>query len=136
MTKSRFLFAAMGGAALMVMSGMGLGIGPSTAALATETGVQDQSTNDQASSDQGNARREMRAGNALEAAELERRFFRIVGLPICRSNRSGGAQRCIEYLRYDYDRTVSVYRFKYIQQGRVRYIDLDARSGRVLNRSR
>ena len=98
---------------------------------AAMSGAQEQSR-----SDQGEARREMKAGNLLEARELENRFFRAVRKPVCRSGQSSGSGECIEYLNYDYDRVAKAYRFKYILQGRVSFMDIDARTGRVINRSR
>ncbi|MBT8426530.1 MAG: PepSY domain-containing protein [Erythrobacter sp.] len=73
-------------------------------------------------SDQGEARKEMRAGNILSSREIENRV-----LPTMR-----GA----EYLGFDYDRTAMAYRLKFIRDGRVLYVDVDARTGRILRRSR
>jgi len=102
-----------------------------TAPAAAMSGAQEQSR-----SDQGEARREMKAGNLLQARELENRFFRAVRKPVCRSGQSSSSGDCIEYLNYDYDRVAKAYRFKYISKGRVSFMDLDARTGRVINRSR
>ena len=71
--------------------------------------------------DQGEARKEMRAGNVLSLREIERRI-----LPTMR-----GA----EYLGPAYDSTAMAYRLKFIRDGRVQFVDVDARTGRVLNRS-
>ncbi len=73
-------------------------------------------------SDQGEARKEMRAGNILSSREIENRV-----LPTMR-----GA----EYLGFDYDRTAMAYRLKFIRDGRVLYVDVDARTGRIMRRSR
>lgn len=75
----------------------------------------------QAQSDQGEARKEMQAGNTLSLREIERRV-----LPTMQ-----GA----EYLGPAYDSTVMAYRLKFIRNGRVMYVDVDARSGRVIRRS-
>ena len=40
-----------------------------------------------------------------------------------------------EYLGPAYDATARAYRLKFIKDGRVTYIDVDARSGRIINRS-
>lgn len=72
--------------------------------------------------DQGEARKEMRAGNIMRSREIEERI-----LPTMR-----GA----EYLGFDYDSTVMAYRLKFIRDGRVLFVDVDARTGRVLRRSR
>ncbi|WBY17839.1 PepSY domain-containing protein [Erythrobacteraceae bacterium WH01K] len=71
---------------------------------------------------QDEARKEMRAGNVLSLREIERRV-----LPIMR-----GA----EYLGPAYDSTAVAYRLKFIRDGKVTFVDVDARTGRVLRRSR
>lgn len=72
--------------------------------------------------DQGEARKEMRAGNILRIREIEAMI-----LP---------AMRGSEYLGFEYDSVVMAYRLKFIREGRVTFVDVDARSGRVLRRSR
>lgn len=72
--------------------------------------------------DQGEARKEMKAGNVLSLREIERRV-----LPQMRGS---------EYLGPAYDATARAYRLKFIREGRVTYVDVDARTGRVINRSR
>ena len=76
----------------------------------------------QSRSEQGEARKEMRAGNVLSLREIERRI-----LPQMRGS---------EYLGPAYDATARAYRLKFIKDGRVTYIDVDARTGRIINRSR
>ena len=71
---------------------------------------------------QDEARKEMRAGNVLSLREIERRV-----LPTMR-----GA----EYLGPAYDSTAVAYRLKFIRDGKVTFVDVDARTGRVLRRSR
>ncbi|MFW2350919.1 PepSY domain-containing protein [Qipengyuania sp.] len=73
-------------------------------------------------SEQGEARREMNAGNILQLRDIEARI-----LPTMR-----GA----EYLGPAYDSTALAYRLKFIKDGRVMYVDVDARTGKVLRRSR
>lgn len=73
-------------------------------------------------SDQGEARKEMRAGNILRAREIENRIVPKMGNA--------------EYLGFDYDSTAMAYRLKFIKDGKVLFIDVDARTGRVLRRSR
>ena len=75
----------------------------------------------QSRSDQGEARKEMKAGNQLSLREIERRV-----LPRMRGS---------EYLGPAYDPVARAYRLKFIKEGRVTYIDVDARSGRIINRS-
>ena len=75
----------------------------------------------QQNSDQGEARKEMRAGNVLSLREIEARI-----LPTMRD---------AEYLGPAYDSTAMAYRLKFIRDGRVTFIDVDARTGRVIRRS-
>jgi len=113
MKQRRFLLAALVGAALTVI----VGTGSATSALAAGVVAQEQSR-----SDQGTARREMRAGNQLSLREIEKRV-----LPTMR-----GA----EYLGPSYDSTARAYRLKFIRDGRVTYVDVDARTGRIISRIR
>ena len=84
---------------------------------AVATGGQDQSR-----SDQGEARKEMQAGNVLSLREIERRV-----LPQMQGS---------EYLGPAYDSIARAYRLKFIKDGRVTYVDVDARTGRIIGRSR
>ena len=77
---------------------------------------------DQPRNEQGEARREAEAGNQLKLREIERRI-----LP-----QMQGA----EYLGPAYDATARAYRLKFIKDGRVTYVDVDARTGRIIGRSR
>lgn len=86
-------------------------------APAAAAGVQDQPR-----SDQGEARREMQAGNVLSLREIERRV-----LPQMQGS---------EYLGPAYDSIARAYRLKFIKDGRVTYVDVDARTGRIIGRSR
>lgn len=72
--------------------------------------------------EQGEARREAQAGTQLSLREIERRI-----LPQMRDS---------EYLGPAYDSTARAYRLKFIKDGRVTYVDVDARTGRVIGRSR
>ena len=72
--------------------------------------------------DQGEARREMHAGNQLSLREIEKRI-----VPQMKGS---------EYLGPSYDSQAHAYRLKFIRDGRVTYIDVDARTGRILKRSR
>lgn len=90
------------------------------AALAL-TGVP-ASAQDQLRGDQGEARREALAGTQLSLREIERKI-----LP-----QMNGA----EYLGPAYDSTARAYRLKFIRDGRVSYVDVDARTGRIIGRSR
>ncbi len=76
----------------------------------------------QARDDQGQVRREMKAGNVQSLREIEGRI-----LP---------QMRGMQYLGPEYDAAAMAYRLKFIHDGRVMFIDVDARSGRVMRRSR
>ena len=41
-----------------------------------------------------------------------------------------------EYLGFAYDSTARAYRLKFIKDGRVTHVDVDARTGRIIGRSR
>ncbi len=85
-------------------------------------GVHELHAQDQLRSEQGEARREMQAGTQLSLREIERRV-----LPRMPDS---------EYLGPAYDSIARAYRLKFIKEGRVTYVDVDARSGRIINRSR
>lgn len=72
--------------------------------------------------DQGEARREAQAGTIMRSGEIEARI-----LPMMRD---------AEYLGFAYDSTARAYRLKFIKDGRVSYVDVDARTGRIIGRSR
>ncbi|HTM94978.1 MAG TPA: PepSY domain-containing protein [Croceibacterium sp.] len=104
----RFVSMLMG-AALLVTGVSG------TAALAQAHGHQHRD-------DQGQARKAMRDGNVRSLREIEQSV-----LP-----RMKGAQ----YLGPEYDSAAMAYRLKFIRDGRVTFVDVDARSGRILGISR
>ena len=72
--------------------------------------------------EQGQARKEMKAGNIMRIRDIEKRVLPTMGKA--------------EYLGFAYDPTALAYRLKFIREGRVTYVDVDARTGRVINRSR
>lgn len=76
----------------------------------------------QTRSEQGEARKEMKAGNVLSLRQIERRV-----LP---------SMKGAEYLGPAYDSTAMAYRLKFIRDGQVMFVDVDARTGRILGRSR
>ena len=80
------------------------------------------SAQEQARGDQGEARRESQAGNIMRSGEIEARI-----LPMMK-----GA----EYLGFAYDSSARAYRLKFIKDGRVTHVDVDARTGRIIGRSR
>lgn len=72
--------------------------------------------------EQGEVRKERRAGNVQSLRDIERKV-----LP----KMSG-----MQYLGPEYDPAAMAYRLKFIQNGKVFFVDVDARSGQVLSRSR
>lgn len=72
--------------------------------------------------DQENARKGVRQGDVRSLRQIEQSV-----LP-----RMKGAQ----YLGPEYDSAAMAYRLKFIKDGRVTFVDVDARSGRILGISR
>lgn len=91
--------------------------GPASVAHAVVIGQNLQEKGDQAS-----ARAEMKAGRNMPIGEIERRIVR----------RMGDA----EYLGFEYDRAASAYRLKFIENGKVIWVDVDAKTANVLRISR
>ena len=78
----------------------------------------------QAFDDAANAREQMESGSVLSPREVERRI-----VPDYR-------RRGYEYLNFEYDSRAHAYRLKFIREGRVTFVDVDARSGRIIRRRR
>lgn len=72
--------------------------------------------------EQGEVRREMRAGNVRSLRDIEQRV-----LPMMPG---------MQYLGPEYDPAAMAYRLKFIRQGRVVFVDVDARSGTIISQSR
>jgi uncharacterized membrane protein YkoI len=72
--------------------------------------------------EQGQVRKEMRAGNVRSLREIEQRV-----LPTMRG---------MQYLGPEYDPGAMAYRLKFIRDGRVVFVDVDARTGAVIRQSR
>lgn len=72
--------------------------------------------------EQGQVRKEFRAGNVRPLREIEQRVLPMMA----------GSQ----YLGPEYDPAAFAYRLKFIRDGRVVFVDVDARSGEVLRQSR
>lgn len=70
--------------------------------------------------EQGQVRKEMRAGTVRPLREIEQRV-----LPMMPG---------MQYLGPEYDPTAMAYRLKFIQNGRVVFVDVDARSGQIISR--
>src|SRR5688572_7191239 len=75
-----------------------------------------------AQGDQAMAREEMQAGRTMSAREIERRI-----IPQMRGS---------DYLGFEYDSGASAYRLKFLKDGQVTWVDVDARTGRVMRVSR
>ncbi len=75
----------------------------------------------QPSAEQGQVRKELRAGNVRSLREIEQRV--LPSMP------------GMEYLGPEYDPVAMAYRLKFIRNGKVVFVDVDARSGAVLNQS-
>jgi uncharacterized membrane protein YkoI len=69
---------------------------------------------------QGQVRREMRAGTVLPLRQIEQRV-----LPLMPG---------MQYLGPEYDPAAMAYRLKFIHDGRVVFVDVDARTGQILSR--
>lgn len=76
----------------------------------------------QSREDQQNVRTHMQAGRVMSVREIERRI-----IPQMRGN---------EYLGFEYDGVATAYRLKFIKDGQVVWVDVDARTARVLRVSR
>ncbi len=71
---------------------------------------------------QDSARRELRAGNILPIRDIENAVIPTMG----------GAQ----YLGFEYDPVAMAYRLKFIRGGHVIFVDVDARTGQTIRRTR
>jgi len=78
---------------------------------------------DRGRSDQHSARTEMQAGRNLPIRDIERRI-----IPQMRETD--------EYIGFEYDPTAQAYRLKFIRNGRMIWVDVDAQTARVLRVSR
>lgn len=90
-------------------------------ALCAALAVSGSAAAQQSRSDQGMARKEAQAGHILKSREIEARILPMMGNA--------------EYLGFAYDSTAMAYRLKFIREGRVLFVDVDARSGRVIQKS-
>jgi hypothetical protein len=77
--------------------------------------------------DQESARKEMRAGNVLTLRDIER-------MVVPQIERRGS----IQYLTPEFDEVARAYRLKFIDnsKGQVIWVDVDARSGRIIRISK
>ena len=72
--------------------------------------------------EQRQARKELRAGKILSVREIE-----AAVIPTMQG---------WEYLGFEYDPNAYAYRLKFLRQGRVVFVDVDARSGEVMRQLR
>ena len=72
--------------------------------------------------EQNGARRGLRSGEVLSLRDIERRVF--------------PSKQGMQYLGPEYDPAAMVYRLKFIRDGRVVFVDVDARTGQVISESR
>ncbi len=77
----------------------------------------------QSRGDQQSARAEMQAGRNMPIREIERRI-------IPRMDQGD------EYIGFEYDATAQAYRLKFIRNGRMIWVDVDAQTARILRISR
>ncbi|VVT18624.1 hypothetical protein [Erythrobacter sp. EC-HK427] len=73
--------------------------------------------------EQSSARAQMEAGRIMPIRDIERRI-----IPQMRESD--------EYIGFEYDPEVQAYRLKFIRNGRMIWVDVDARSARILRYSR
>jgi len=71
---------------------------------------------------QTSARQQMQSGQTMSSREIERRI-----IPQMKGH---------EYLGFEYDGAASAYRLKFIDGGQVVWVDVDARTGRILRVSK
>jgi uncharacterized membrane protein YkoI len=71
---------------------------------------------------QGQVRKDIRAGNVRTLREIEQQV-----LPTMQG---------MQYLGPEYDPTALAYRLKFIREGRVVFVDVDARTGQIMRQSR
>ena len=72
--------------------------------------------------EQGEVRRERQAGNVRSLRDIERQIVpRMSGM---------------QYLGPEYDPAAMAYRLKFIDKGKVYFVDVDARTGRILSQTR
>ena len=76
----------------------------------------------QSRGDQASAREQIQEGRTMPLREIERRI-----IPQMKGN---------EYLGVEYDGVASAYRLKFIREGQVIWVDVDARTARILHISR
>jgi Ni/Co efflux regulator RcnB len=77
----------------------------------------------QPNGEQDSAREQMQAGHNMSIRDIERRIIPQM-------------EATDEYIGFEYDPAAQAYRLKFIRDGRVIWVDVDARTARVLQVSR
>ena len=95
---------------------------PMTFAVLSLAIVAAPATAQQSRGEQAQARKELKAGNQRSLREIERKVV--------------PRMKNMQYLGPEYDSAAMAYRLKFIRNGRVVFVDVDARTGRVLGQSR
>jgi uncharacterized membrane protein YkoI len=95
--------------AILIVTALALSV-PAITVVAQTTGEQNQ------------VRKDMRAGNVRSLREIEQQV-----LP---------TKPGMQYLGPEYDPTAMAYRLKFIRDGRVVFVDVDAKSGTVIEQKR
>lgn len=83
----------------------------------------DAQSRGQSRGDQASARAEMQAGRNMPIREIERRIIPRM-------------EAGDEYIGFEYDETAQAYRLKFIRNGRMIWVDVDAQTARILRISR
>lgn len=76
----------------------------------------------QSRTDQQSVREDTRAGRTMSVRDIERRII--------------PQMKGAEYLGFEYDGAASAYRLKFIRDGQVTWVDVDARTARILRVSK
>ncbi len=97
-------------------------LAPLAALLIAPSGLMAHYAFAQQHDEQGAARKQMQAGKVLSLREIERMI-----LP---------RMKDMQYLGPAYDPVAMAYRLKFIKDGKVVFVDVDARTGRILARSK
>jgi uncharacterized membrane protein YkoI len=93
-----------------------------TGPVLTDVALAQTRSGGQAADEQQRAREQMQAGRNLSIREIERRI-----LPQMPGD---------EYIGFEYDPMASAYRLKFVRDGQMIWVDVDARTARVLRVSR
>ncbi len=90
--------------------------------ITVEADAQSRTRQQQPRGEQDSAREQMQAGRNLPIREIEQRI-----LPRMQGD---------EYLGFEYDPAAQAYRLKFIREGQLIWVDVDAQTARILRVSR